>query len=163
MRQRKGITIVEMVIYLGIVSALLVIFINLFGVIVDRQLETESLSSTQYESTYLLSRFTYDFGRASSIDVPAFPGSSSAMLRLIIDGIAHEYTASDGAFVLLRDGQILRMTSNKSIINSPQFIRYGTGTVHDIVQLDFDIESHSQLRGIGDSIHFSTQLGIRDK
>lgn len=163
MRERKGFTIAEMVIYLGILSVLLVVFINLFAVIVDRQLETEALSSTQYDATYLLSRFTYDFGRASAIDVPALPGSSSALLRLTIDGVVHEYSASSGALMLTSEGVQNRLTGSETTINTPQFIRYGAGTSHDVVQIIFDIESVSLQNGQTETVSFSTLLGVRDK
>lgn len=163
MKLRKGVTIAEMVIYLGILSVLLVVFINLFAVLVNRQLETESLSSTQYDSTYFLSRFTHDFGKASSIEIPTLPGSSSASLRLIINGDVHDYIASDGALLLLNNGQTSKMNSSETIISTPQFVRFGNGSVHDVIQMSFDIESQTITQGQRDVIHFSTVLGIRDK
>lgn len=163
MKSRRGVTIAEMVIYLGILSVLLVVFINLFAVLVDRQLETEALSSTQYDSTYLLSRFTYDFGRASSIEIPALPGSSSAMLRLIISGETYDYSASDGALIVLRGGNIHKLTSSETTVSTPQFIRYGNGSQYDVIQIDFMITSVSEKRDQNETVPFSTLLGIRDK
>lgn len=163
MKKRPGITIAELVIYLGILSVLLVVFVNMFAVLVNRQLETEGVSSSQYDSSYLLQRFIYDFGRAASIEVPPTPGSASASLRFIADSNVYEYSASAGALLLTTNGVSEELSSSETTISNPVFLRLGIGDRTDVVQIQFDITSKSQSTAGSEVVHFSTVLGLRDK
>lgn len=163
MKNRPGITIAELVIYLGILSALLLVFVNMFAVLVNRQLETEGVSSSQYDSSYLLQRFTYDFGRAASIEIPSVPGSSSASLRFISNGEVYEYSASAGALLRTSTGVSEELNSSETTIANPVFLRLGVGDNTDVIQIRFDITSKSKSTAGSEVVHFSTVLGLRDK
>src|SRR3990167_2127751 len=81
-----GFTLIELVVYFGIFSILLLIFTNIFTSSIAAQLESESLSSVEQDSRYLLLKFSKDVTKASSIVIPAAPGDNSSSLSLVIDG-----------------------------------------------------------------------------
>lgn len=160
---KKGFTLVEMVVYMGILSLLLVVFIDMFAQLVNKQLETESLSATQSDANYLLSRLSYDFGRAKSISLPTTPSSASAKLRLLIGSTNYDYYASSSSLIATSSATIMQLNSADTTISNLTFQRLGLGNAWDVVQIKCDISSKSKKQSGYEVTHFSTTLGIREK
>jgi prepilin-type N-terminal cleavage/methylation domain-containing protein len=76
---KKGFTLVEMLIYMGLLTIFLAVIGNIFFSIIDLQLESQATSSVSESGRYLLSRISYDVRRAQSITTPASPGLSSPL------------------------------------------------------------------------------------
>lgn len=159
----KGLTLVELVIYMGILSLLLVVFIDMFALLVNRQLETESLSAVQQDENYLLSRLGYEFGRASSITLPISPGSPSAQLRLIIEGEQYDLFSIANELLASSSGKLIALNSNNTSISNLSFQRLGSGDQKDVVQVAFDISSAVKKQSGFEVTHFSSTFGIREK
>ncbi|MFH0772741.1 MAG: hypothetical protein V1922_00295 [bacterium] len=160
---KKSFTLVELVVYVGILSLLLIIFIDMFALLVNKQLETESLSSVQQDALYLLSRFSYDFGRAKDISFPSSPGTPSASLRLLIDSASYDYYATSSGIVATSSGYINQLNSADTTISNLSFQRLGVGNSKDVVQIKLDISSRAKKQSGYEVTHFSTTLGIREK
>ena len=161
--KKRGFTLVEMVIYMGILSLLLVVFIDLFALLVSKQLETESLSAVQQDSNYLLSRLTYEFGRANNISLPANPGSPSAKLQLLIGSTLYDYYASSSSFIATSSGSTNQLNSSDTTISNLTFQRLGIGNTKDVIQVKCDITSKVMQQSGYEVTHFSTTLGTREK
>jgi len=161
--KRKGVTLIELVIYMSILSVLLLFFTDMFATLINKQLETESLSHVQQDANYLLSKFTYDFGRASSIEIPAAPGTPISSLRLKIDSALYDYSVHSGNIITEHAGVQDVLNSSEVTISNPTFQRLGEGNSHDVVRITFDVTSKIKQRAGYDVTHFSTTLGIREK
>lgn len=161
--RKKGVTIIELVIYMSILSVLLLFFTDMFATLVNKQLETESLSNVQQDANYLLSRFTYDFARASSVSSPASPGAPVGSLQLVIDTIPYSFTLSSGNVIEEHSGNQYNLNSSETTISNLSFQRLGIGNTKDVVQIKFDITSNVKQQAGYDVTHFSTTLGIREK
>src|SRR5579859_4809889 len=60
LKNQKGVTLIELIIYMGIFSTLLMVLVQLFGSIVNVSLESQSNSSVSQDSRFILSRMSYD-------------------------------------------------------------------------------------------------------
>lgn len=160
---KKGFTLAELVIYMGILSILLVLFINMFGLLMDRQLETQSESGLQQDSQYLLLKIGYEFGRAKSVQFPTQLGTPSATLQLEIDSVATSYYLNAGNFFASHSGSIFQLNSPETSISNLSFRRLGAGNSYDVIQVQCDIASRTKKLSGYDVNHFSTTLGIREK
>ena len=116
--KRKAFTIVELVVYMGILSVLLVVFIDMFATLVNRQLETESLSSVQQDANYLLSRLTYDFSQSKNIQTPSSPGSPSATLTLLNGSTSYYYFLKSDNLISSHSGILDQLNSSETTISN---------------------------------------------
>ena len=160
---KKGVTLVEMVVYMGILSLLLVVFIDMFALLVNKQLETESLSAVQQDSNYIFARLSYDFGRATDISLPLVPGSPSATLRLLIGSTSYDYYASSSSFIATSSSALNQLNSSDTTISNLSFQRLGIGGPKDVVQVKCDILSKVRQQSGYEVTHFSTTFGTREK
>ncbi len=161
--KKRGVTIIEMVIYMSILSVLLLFFTEMFATLINKQLETESLSNMQQDSNYLLSRLNYDFTQASSIVLPAVPGVSAPSLRLMIGATLYDYYLTSGNLVIDHGGIQNQLNSSETSISNLSFRRLGVGNSRDVIQVKFDVTSKIKQPNGYDINHFSTTLGIREK
>jgi hypothetical protein len=88
---KKGFTIIEFVIYCGLLFIFLSIMTGIFTQILDTQLVSESTNPLTQDSRYIFSRLTYDVGRANSIATPSAIGGQSSTLGLVIKGQSYSY------------------------------------------------------------------------
>lgn len=88
---QRGFTIVELLIYMGILSIILGILSMIFVQIIDSQLESQATSSVEQDSRFLLSRFMYDINHASSIVSPAL-GATSNSFQIVREGVTYTYS-----------------------------------------------------------------------
>ena len=161
--RRKGFTIIELVIYMSILSVLLLFFTELFATLVNKQLETESVSSVQQDANYLLSRLSYDFGRASHISLPTTPGAPVSSMQLMIGPKYYNFSSNSGNMIIEQGGIQSILNSSETTISNLTFQRLGVGNAADVVQVKFDITSRIKQQAGYDVTHFSTTLGIREK
>jgi type II secretory pathway pseudopilin PulG len=115
---RQGFTIVELLIYMGLLTILMTILTRLFTATVDVQLSSEATGVVEEDSRYIYSRLAYDLTRADSIVTPAIPGESSNSLTILIGPVVTTYSVNDTNFMLTND-------RGSSALNS-----YGTGVSH---------------------------------
>jgi Tfp pilus assembly protein PilW len=74
-RNQDGFTIVELLIYMGLLVIMIVIFTQIFVSILDNQLRSTNTSNVADDGRYIYSRFIYDVNRADSIASPSAFGS----------------------------------------------------------------------------------------
>jgi prepilin-type N-terminal cleavage/methylation domain-containing protein len=99
----RGFTMVELLIYMGILSILLTVLTNIFTTVIDVQLESGSTSSVQMDGRFMLNRLSYDVQRAASITTPNL-GSQSASLALVINGQTNTYSLDGNNNLVLSAG-----------------------------------------------------------
>src|SRR4030042_5852170 len=73
---QKGFTLVEILLYMGLLAILLVVLTEILVSILAVKIEFEATSSVEQDSRFLLSRLFYDINRASAITTPGSIGSS---------------------------------------------------------------------------------------
>src|SRR3989344_6053875 len=108
----SGFTLVEMVIYTGLLSVLLLVLTGIFVSILDVKSASETSSAITQDSRFILARFAHDIARSSSINGPVLGGEGST-LEMDIDGDTYTYSLINGE---------LRLTDNfgTSSVNSSE-------------------------------------------
>ena len=158
---KKGFSIIELLLYMGILTILLVITMQMFSSIFDIQLESQATSSVAQDSKYIMGRFTYDLNRAESISTPSV-GSLSPTLALIIDGETFTYSLSGGGLILENNttGTIDQLNSSETTVSNVSFLRLD-GNGKDSVQMSFTLTSETIRRGGKEVESFQTTAGLR--
>jgi Tfp pilus assembly protein PilW len=114
--RKKGFTIVELLIYMGLMSGFLVIMGNVFFSVLDLQLESKASSDVQQDGQFILSRLGYDLRRATAVSVPATAGETGNSLIMTIGGSNFAYSVNGGDLQLTAGGGSQNLTSFGSSI-----------------------------------------------
>lgn len=140
MRRNRGFTLVELVVYMGLLTIILAILSQIFGSLTDIQLESESNSTLNQDEAFIVSRLGYDIRRASSISTPASNGTGSVTLSLVISGTTYVYSLSNGNLMLNDGTNSWRLNSYNTTVSGLDFDRIGNAggksTIRTTLQLD---------------------------
>lgn len=161
-KKNAGFTLVELLLYMGLFSILLVITLQMFTSIFDVQLESEATSSVDADGKYILQRFTYDMNRASSITTPVTQGTSSATLTIVVNSQNLTYSLNSGNLNLQNasTGTTDRLNSSDTSVSNLSFIRFDGGG-KDVVQMSFTLSSVTNRRSGKQVANYQTSAGLR--
>src|SRR6266404_1489448 len=145
---QKGFTLIELVIYIGILAILLSVLSSIFTSILDVQLQPTSTSSVNQDGRYLLSKLLYDVKSSSAILVPANPGTVSSTMQLTINSINYTYSLNGGNLQIVNNS-----TNDTDVLNSYDtsisgltFTRVGNGGSSDTVRVSYTVSSRAKSR-----------------
>jgi prepilin-type N-terminal cleavage/methylation domain-containing protein len=157
----KGFTLIELAIYLGILSILLLILSSFFNSALDTLMQSQATSPTEQDSKFILNRLMYDVTNADSLTTPANPGDQGSTLQLVRGGITYTYTQT-GNNLTINDN------AGTDVLNSPQvtisdlsFKRIGYAAEKPTVQIKFTIISVTTAKSGKDTQNFQTTVSLR--
>lgn len=125
-KSQSGFTMIELLMYLGLYSILIIIVTQLFLTLIESRTETENLTRLQQESRYITQRLTYDIRRADQITQPAQVGQSGNQLELSINGNTLRYQVNMNGFLELVSPS--GTASISSQVTASQFLVQKTGS-----------------------------------
>ena len=161
----RGFTLVELLLYMGIFSILLVMLFQIFASIFDVQLESKSVSSVTQDGLFIQNRLNYDASRTKSIVAPAL-GQSSESLSLLIENEVYIYSIANGNLNLSStvSGTLGQLNSADTTV-SATFTRLSdtAGKNHDTITASFTLTSKTVKQGIPNVEDFRATLGLRPK
>ncbi|MDO8488170.1 MAG: type II secretion system protein [bacterium] len=114
---KRAFTLVELLIYIGVISVLLAILGSVVVSTLDLQLESQDTSAVESDARYILNRITYDLHRATSLTTPAVPGQTLSNLALVAGGQNLIYSLSDDTLILTSPLGSLPLTSIDTLVN----------------------------------------------
>jgi type II secretory pathway component PulJ len=161
LHKKKGFTIVELLIYMTLLSGFLLLMTRIFSSTLDVQLESESQSAIQQDSRYILSRLTYDIQRATSVTTPATQGGSGATLAMVIGGVTNTYALSGTNLTLTNSNPADQLNSINTQVSGLLFKRIGNVGGKDTVQVQFTLTSSTKRIQGADVKSFQTTVGLR--
>ena len=161
MKNKKGYTLIELIIFMGMFSVLLMVFSQIFAVIIDTRLESESTSVVAQDGHYLLNRLTYDISRASAINTPSSLGSPSPTLDLTINSVNNLYSLQNGDLQLTIAGTSYQLNNADTTISNLNFLRIGNGDGRDTIQFGYTVTSNIQEANGSETKDYQTTVGLR--
>lgn len=161
LKNQNGLTIVEMLIYMSLLSIMLIILTEMFVSILNLKADLNALSYNEQDSKYILSRFNADMNGAQNISVPASNGSTTSSMAIVKNGITHTYEVNGDNLQLTNNLGTFNLNSSETIIKNVTFKRIGNNN-KDTIQFKFTVES-KQIRSGNrtESVNFQTTAGIR--
>lgn len=157
---QKGFTVIELIIYMGLLMMLILIFSEIFASITDLQLSSRNTSNIADDGRYIYSRFINDVNRATSIIEPSPAGSTSGTLRLIINGDSYSYSVSNGTLSITDPTGTYALNGYGTQITGIAFTRIGTGSA-STVRINFTVNGTVTKEGLDDQQVFQTTAGLR--
>lgn len=163
LRNIEGFTIIELLLYMGILSIILFVFIDLFISMSRLRTESESISNVQQDTGYLLNKFIYDIHQAKSISTPAIPLAQSNTLTLVINGTNYTYSSQSGNLNLSDGVTNYQMNGYDTTLTNLLFTRLGSGNIYDVIKINFTLKSKVQKQSGYETQSYETVIGLREK
>lgn len=160
-KSKKGFTLVELAIYMGISMVILLTLTELLVAILNTKLTTQSTTGIAQDGRYIYTRFIYDINRADSVSTPANLGDTSSSLVLTIGGITYTYSIQNGNLVFTDPQGINALNGNDTQISDVTFQRIGNGNGKDTFKINYVITSKVVNKGAADTQSFQTTAGLR--
>ena len=166
-KNSMGFTMIELILFMGLMSILLVVLMHIFATVLSIQLESERTSNTVQDARFLMSRLSYDINRAKSIDLPDSLGSTGDVLQLTIneDGQDRIYTYFlSTANAQLNVENYLGINAFNSLntrISDLTFTRLGNLGGRDNIRMIFTLSSTTKTQSGYEVQHYQTTLGLR--
>ncbi len=159
----RGFTLIEILIFMGIFSILILSMFQLLTSILDVQLESQSTSSVSQDGRYILNRLTYDIKKATIVTSPTLGSQGQSLL--ISDGVTnYTYNLSDGNLVLNNSatGTTDQLNSVNTSVSNLNFLTLSdTNAENKTVTVSFTVNSKTIRREGINTKNFSTTIGTR--
>lgn len=159
--KQKGFTLVELIIYMGLLAILMTILTRLFTATIDVQLSSEATGAVEEDSRYIYSRLAYDLTRADSIVTPASPGVSANSLTMMIGPVVNTYSVSNTSLMLANDQGVSELNSYGTSISNVLFTQLGPVTGKKSIQVKYTITSTIQSSSGPDTRNMETTITQR--
>ena len=157
---KNGFSLIEMVVYMGVFSVIMLILTNLFINTLDLKVKNEANSTVSQDGRFVLSKIMNDINNANSVSYPSL-GSSASSLNFVLYGTAQTYQLNNGNLELINNYGTSVLNSVGSKVTNLVFTRLGNAGGRNSVQVQFTLESISSVNGNKESISFQTTVGLR--
>ena len=164
-KSKKGFSLVEMLIYMGLFSIILTSLMQLFGSILDVKFESEATSAVTQDGRYIISRLTYDIHQADLIDSPSL-GNQAPTLHITGSGMDYTYSLDGDNNLQISDNlasptTVNQLNSADTTVSNLSFTTLGNTTGKKTVQVSLDVKSKVLRRGENQIETFKTTIGTR--
>ncbi len=160
-RRKNGFTLVELVVYMGIVGVFMLILTDILVAILNTRLSSQSTSQVAQDGRYVYTRLIYDINRATSVTLPLNLGDSSTSLVASVSGLTNIYALSNGNLVLTNSSGSAQLNSVDTSISGLTFKRIGNAGGKSTFQVNFIVTSRFTTGNSTDSAVFQTTAGLR--
>lgn len=140
---KRGFTLVEIILYMALLSVFLITLVDILVSVLDVQLESQATSAVDIDSRFISSRLNYDILRASSISTPANLGDTANSLVVVIGGVNYTYSLSGGNLVLNDSSTADNLNSSQSSVTSISFQKLGSAGGKETVRVVYTLESET--------------------
>lgn len=164
---KSGFTVIEMILYMGLLSGLLIAITDIFLSSLNVKIGSEATSSLEQDGRYIISRLTYDIHRAQNIVSPSSLGATADALTLTVGGSPYLYSTLARNMWLQDNIDTQRLNGNKTDITFFSVTRLGNDPVlypndkspKDTLQIVFTLVATAS-SGL-ETRTFQTTVGLR--
>ena len=160
---QKGVTIVELLLYMSILSILLTILTSVFVSALDVQSESNAVSSVEQDGNYILARLAYDIHRAQSINIPASNGATSDNFQIVIGGINYTYSIdANNNLILVNNLGTNNLNNYGTSVSGFSILRLGNaGGIENTLKINFTVTSRTKRISGYEVKNFQTNISLR--
>lgn len=161
MKKLRGFSIIELVIYIGLMSVLLLVISRIFISSLDIQTESKAASRVEQDGRFILAHLAYSVANAESITTPSAIGDESSSLVLDEDGTLLTYSLNNNILELTENGETDRLNSPATAISGLSFQKIGNPGGNETIRVEFTITSTDTSEAAPETQTYQTTLGTR--
>jgi type II secretory pathway pseudopilin PulG len=160
---QNGTTIVELLLYMGLLSILLATLTSIFVSALDVQSESNATSAVEQDGNYILSRLNYDIHRAQSISIPPSSGATAGNFQIIIGGVNYTYSIdANNNLILTNNLGTDNLNNYGSSVSALLVQRLGNvGGIENTLRINFTVKSRVKRISGFETKDFKTSLSLR--
>jgi prepilin-type N-terminal cleavage/methylation domain-containing protein len=139
---KRGFTLIEILVAIGIFTVIIVAFIGILLVVTQVQVQSSSSSAVNQESQLLLQKLQYYIQTAGIIDMPTSTPTSTLKFDVASSSLDPSNIALASGTVYLQQssgGALQPLTSNRVSVSNLSFTRYANPPGHDVVSVSYTI------------------------
>lgn len=156
-KAQSGLTLVEILVVMGMMTVLLAVVTEVFSSIVAVRLESESASAMANDSRYILARLNYDIGRAQTITTPANLGDIANTISFTTSEGVCSYSLSNGRLVYNNATTgTSNMNTSLTAITGLTFQRLGNSGGRETVRISLTIHPTTAGEETTDEVYVTT-------
>lgn len=159
--KQKGFTLVEMLIYMGLMAGFLLVLTDVLVAILDVKTESAATSSVEQDGRYITARFAYDVAQATSISQPPSLGATGEILTMVVGGNTYTYSLSGTNLQLVNNLGTNNLNSSESKVSGLTFQRLGNIGGKDTIKVTYILTSSTTRIGGSETRTFTTTVGRR--
>ncbi len=156
----RGFTLIEMLVYLGLFSILILLITEIFFSALDVQLESRSTSDVEQDGRFILARLMYDIENTQSITTPASAGQQNSTLQITVNGIGYTYAVNSGDLQLTNDKGVNILNSYDITVSNLTFTRLGV-LGKPTITVNLTLTSKTKRTAGAESKSYQTTMGLR--
>lgn len=163
LNSQKGITVVELLLYMAILSILLTILTSVFVSALDVQSESNATSSVEQDGNYILARLEYDIHRAQSINIPSSNGEISNNFQIVVGGVNYTYAIDvNNNLIVTNNLGINNLNNYGAGVSALSVQRLGNaGGVENTLRVNFTVTSRTKRVSGYEEKNFQTNISLR--
>jgi type II secretory pathway pseudopilin PulG len=159
--QILGFTIVELLIYMGLMAIFITVLLGIFTAALKTKLATQSTSNISQDSRYILSKLSYDINNADSVTSPIL-GATNDSLQIVTSGSVSTYAINGGNLVKTADGVSANLNGMDTQLDSISFKNIGNPGGKPTIQVIYTVRSKIIIQGGGTETQtINTTIGTR--
>ena len=152
--RERGATLVELLIYMAILTVIMTFVTDFLLQTVEARLEIQAKSSIEQDQRFILSRLIYDIKRADSITTPS--SGTADNLVLVINGEGYNYQLSTFNFQLTNGGGTYNLNSSDIEVSDLTFQR-----LEDTIKITMTLTPEKGRLGGETPRTITTTVGLR--
>jgi len=157
----QGFTIIELLVYMGILSILLFILTDIFVATLNVKSESESQAAVHQDGRYILAKLMYDINQASSVSSPSYSTYSDSLTIVINNSVKTYNSLGDKLYITedLTESNLLNSIDTQ--ISDLKFTNLGNNPGKSTIQISFTLTS-KMIKNTGPEVEsFQTTIGLR--
>ena len=159
--ESKGFTLVELLLYMGLLLLFLLIQTQILISVLGVRLESEANSAVSQDARFIMARLIYDINRAENIILPAIPSAQTNSLVLIIGGTSHTYLLLGENLIITNNLGVDNLNSFGTKVSNLSFKRLGNVGGKNTATVSLTLTSTTQREGGPETRSVQTTGGLR--
>ena len=147
--KNKGITLVEILLYMAIISVVLMITSAFLTSILSARIKNQTTNEVEYQGLQVMQVITQKIKGADSILIPPMEEGQTQILTVVKDGGNIKFEVEDGIFYIEKDGERTNLTNDRIFVSALGFENLSREGTPGIISFEFKIE-HINLGGMGE-------------
>lgn len=162
-RQRfsRGFTLVEMLIYMGLLVSFVAVLSAMLVSILENQLSSNASSTIEQEAQYIASRLEYDLTRSTSVSTPAGAGDTATSLVTTIGGSPYTFAVNSNKLTSTDSSGTTQLHGEDTVVSNFTVTRVGNPSgIHSFI-IQFTLSSLIEETGVTESKDVRLTTGLR--
>lgn len=157
---KKGFTLIELIIYMGIFSVLVFIFTDIFVSSIQTKTTGESAASVNQDANFILTKLEHDINNSTSVVSPIL-GQTSSTLIFVQSGEQITYRLTNGDLERVVGTEVNSLNSWGTSLTNLGFQNIGNALGKSTIKVDMTIQSDATTNNKAEVINLETTVGTR--